>query len=511
MERISKLVKANGLVLLATGFVVLLVGLSLHFAHPDKKWLWVGVIAVGVGLWVTLMAFYYEEILHFLISRRGRIGASATASSIFMLGVVVLLVYISDRHSLSWDLTKTKQHTLSPQTLKVVKAIDKEVTVVAFYDVNSRDFLRVRDLLKRYEAVNPKIKVRVVDPRAEPALARQYEVTGTGVTVFETDGRRERVSFGGEKEFTGALLKVTRDKKPTVYFLQGHGEHDPNSFGDEGYGALKSGLERLNYQVRELKLLTEKTMPKDCDVLVIAGAQRELFPQEKQAIKSYLDKGGRLLLALEPDPAPSFNDWLEEWGLESKSGIVVEPANNILGDAAAIFAFGFRFHDVTRPFQKARQEAVLFITARPLKRKTDGTTSVTLTELIETSASSWREEKFQRVVKKDPNEESGPFILAAAVEKSATEKKKTRVVVIADSDFASNQFIRNLLNGAFIANCIHWLAEEDVLLDIPPKEEPPQTLLLSRQQTIFTFVWSVIALPLAILVSGLFTWLSRRS
>lgn len=511
MERISKLVKANGLVLLATGFVVLLVGLSLHFAHPDKKWLWVGVIAVGVGLWVTLMAFYYEEILHFLISRRGRIGASATASSIFMLGVVVLLVYISDRHSLSWDLTKTKQHTLSPQTLKVVKAIDKEVTVVAFYDVNSRDFLRVRDLLKRYEAVNPKIKVRVVDPRAEPALARQYEVTGTGVTVFETDGRRERVSFGGEKEFTGALLKVTRDKKPTVYFLQGHGEHDPNSFGDEGYGALKSGLERLNYQVRELKLLTEKTMPKDCDVLVIAGAQRELFPQEKQAIKSYLDKGGRLLLALEPDPAPSFNDWLEEWGLEAKSGIVVEPANNILGDAAAIFAFGFRFHDVTRPFQKARQEAVLFITARPLKRKTDGTTSVTLTELIETSASSWREEKFQGVVKKDPNEESGPFILAAAVEKSATKKKKTRVVVIADSDFASNQFIRNLLNGAFIANCIHWLAEEDVLLDIPPKEEPPQTLLLSRQQTIFTFVWSVIALPLAILVSGLFTWLSRRS
>lgn len=511
MERIRKLVRANALVLLTTGFVVLLVGLSLHFAHPDKKWLWGGAIAVGVGLWVTLTAFYYEEILHFLISRRGRIGASATASSVFMLGVVVLLVYISDRHNLSWDLTKTKQHTLSPQTLKVVKAIDKEVTVVAFYDVNSRDFLRVRDLLKRYETANPKIKIRVVDPRAEPALARQYEAMGTGITVFEADGRRERVSFGGEKEFTGALLKVTRNKKPTVYFLQGHGEHDHNSFADDGYGALKSGLERLNYQVKELKLLTEKTVPKDCDVLVISGAQRELFTQEKQAIKSYLDKGGRLLLALEPDPAPSFNDWLEEWGLEAKPGIVVEPANNILGDAAAIFAFGFRFHDVTRPFQKARQEAVLFITARPLKRKTNGTSGVTLTELIETSASSWREGQFQGVVKKDQNEESGPFILAAAIEKSVTEKKKMRAVVIADSDFASNQFIRNLLNGAFIANCIHWLAEEDVLLDIPPKEEPPQTLFLSRQQTIFTFVWSVIVLPLAILISGLFTWLSRRS
>jgi ABC-type uncharacterized transport system. len=161
-----------------------------------------------------------------------------------------------------------------------------------------------------------------------------------------------------------------------------------------------------------------------------------------------LDKGGRLLLMLEPDPAPSFSDWLDEWGLEAKPGMVVEPANNILGDPAAIFAFGFRFHDITRPFQKAQSEAVLFITARPIKRKTNVPSGVILTELIETSAASWREEKLQGVVRKDPDEESGPFILAAAVEKSVTDKKKMRAVVLADSDFAANQFIRNLLNGA---------------------------------------------------------------
>jgi len=511
MKRIRELTKANALVVGILGFIAILIGLSLYFAQPDKKWAWAFAWAVGIALWIGLLAFHFEEVLHYLISQRGRMGANAVLSSIFALGVLVLLVYIADRHSAGWDWTKTKRHTLSPQTLKVVRSINKEVNVVAFYDVNSQEFVRVRDLLKRYEAANPKIKTRVVDPRIEPALARQYEVTGTGITVFEADGKRERVSFGSEKEFTGALIKVTRDKKPTVYFLQGHGEHTYDSFADEGYGMLKSGLERLNYQVKELKLLTEKTVPKDCDVLVIAGAQRDLFPQEKQAIKSYLDKGGRLLLMLEPDPAPSFSDWLDEWGLEAKSGIVVEPANNILGDAAAIFAFGFRFHDVTRPFQKAQREAVLFITARPLKRRTETPSGVILTELIETSASSWREEKFQGVVKKDPNEESGPFILAAAVEKSVTDKKKMRAIVLADSDFATNQFIRNLLNGAFAANCIHWLAEEDVLIDIPPKDEPPQTLFLSRQQTVFTFVWSVIVLPLAILISGLIVWWTRRS
>lgn len=511
MRRLRELTKANILIIGILGFVALLIGTSLYFAHPDKKWFWVTAWGIGVALWAVLLALHFEDILKFLITQRGRMGTNAVLSSIFMLGVLALVVYIADRHNASWDWTKTKRHTLSPQTLKVLKSIDKEVNVVAFYDVNSQEFVRVRDLLKRYEAANPKIKVRVVDPRIEPALARQYEVTGTGITVFEADGRKERVSFGGEKEFTGALIKVTKDKKPTIYFLQGHGEHSYDSFDDEGYGMLKSGLEKLNYQVKELKLLTEKNIPKDCDILVIGGAQRDLLPQEKQAIEAYLEKGGRLLLMLEPAPAPSFSDWLDEWGLEPKPGVVVEPANNILGDPAAIFAVGFRPHDITRPFQKARSELVLFITACPLKRKTTQPSGVILTELIETSASSWREEKFEGMVRRDPNEESGPFVLAAAVEKSTAGKKKMRAVILADSDFASNRFIRNLLNGALAANCIHWLAEEDVLLDIPPKDEPPQTLFLSRQQTVFTFLWSVIVLPLAILISGVITWWMRRS
>lgn len=511
MRRLREITKANALVLPMFGVILLTIGLSLYLARPDKKWIGLSVMGLGIALWLGMLALHFEGVLRYLLTRRGRLGTNALLSCVFFLGVLAVLIYITDRHNTSWDWTKTKRHTLSPQTLKVVRSIDKEVNIVAFYDVNSQEFVRVRDLLKRYEAANAKIKVRVVDPRVEPALARQYEVTGTGVTVFESDGRKERVSFGGEKEFTGALLKVTKDRKPTIYFLQGHGEHDPDAFTPEGYGDLKRGLEGLNYQIKPLRLLTEKTVPKDCDVLVIAGAQQDLLPQEKQAVKAYLDKGGRLLLMLEPDPAPGFADWLREWGLETKSGAVVEPANNILGDAAAIFAFGFRPHDITQPFQKAGQEAVLFVTARPLKRKSDVPTGVTLTELIETSPSSWREERLQGAVRKDPNEESGPFVLAAAVEKTVGEKRKMRAVILADSDFCSNRFIRNLRNGAFAANSIHWLAEEDVLLDIPPKDEPPQTLFLSREQTIFTFVWSVIVLPLTILIAGLFTWLSRRS
>lgn len=510
MRRLRELTKANALIIVMFGFILLLVAVSLYFAQPDKKWLWGGALGVGLGLWAGLLAFHLEEVLRYLLSRRGRMGANVIVSSFLFAGVLVVVGYISDRHSASLDWTKTKRHTLSPQTLKILRNLTKDVNVVAFYDINSPDFMRIGDLLKRYEASSRKIKAKVVDPRIEMALARQYEVTGTGITVFECDTKKERVSFGGEKEFTGAIIKVTKEKKPTVYFLKGHGEHDPDGLV-EGCSNLKRGLEALNYQVKGLKLLVEKTIPKDCDLLVIAGARQELLPQEKQVIKAYLEKGGRLLLMLEPAPAPSFSDWLDEWGLQTAKGIIVEPANNILGDAAAIFAFGFQFHDITRPFKKAGEEATLLITACPLKRKKETPSGVTLTELIETSPSSWREENFKGVVQKEPGEESGPFVLAAAVEKSVSDKKKMRAVVIADSDFCTNRFIQNLRNGAFAANCIHWLAEEDVLIEVPSKDEPPQTLMLSRQQTVFTFFWSVIVLPLVILVSGFFVWWSQRS
>ncbi|MCS7223160.1 MAG: GldG family protein [Armatimonadetes bacterium] len=509
-KTLRRLIHENALPILMTIAVLSIGALTLRLAYPATPLYWGSVLGVAGLLLLALIAVEFRELLTFLISQKGQMGTSVLVSTLLLIGILVLIVYVADRREISWDWTKIKRHSLSPQTINVLKNLKKEVKVYAFYDAQSPEFPRVQDLLRRYRSHSAKISFQVVDPDREPLLAREKEVTGSGITIFEANGKKERVSFGGEKEFTGAIIKVTSDKKPNVYFLVGHGEKSPEDFGATGISNLKTGLERQNYIIKTLKLMTEGKIPADCDVLVIAGAQQSLLPQEKKVIDEYLKKGGKLLLMLEPDPAPSFSDWLDQWGLQTNPGIVVEPENNIIADAAAVFALSFRFHDITRPFQKAQQEAVLFVTARPLKRKSQVPSGVTVSELIESSANSWREGELKGAVRKDQGEEGGPFILACAVEKTISDKKKQRTVVIADSDFFTNGLIANLRNGAFAASCIHWLAGEDVLIEIPPKEDLPSRMFLSRHQQVFTVVWSLIALPLAILMTGFIVWWNRR-
>ncbi len=508
--RLMRLVHENALPILMTVVVLGIGSFSLFLAFPDRPLYWGSVLGLGGLLLLALLIVEFRELLSFLISQKGQMGAGVLFSSLLFVGILVIVVYLVDRREISWDWTKIKRHSLSPQTVNVLKNLKKEVTITAFYDAQSPEFTRVRDLLRRYRAYTNKISFQVVDPDREPLLARQKEVFGSGITVFETNGKKERVSFGQEKDFTGALLKVTSDRVPVLYFLIGHGEKSPEDYDRMGLSDFKNGVERQNYKVKVLKLMTEGKIPSDCDVLVIAGARQPLLPQEKKLVEKYLSKGGKLMLMLEPDPAPNFSDWLDQWGLQTNPGWVVEPANNIFGDAAAIFAGDFRFHDITQPFRKAGQEVVLFITARPLKRKNQTPSGVTLSELIETSSTSWRETELRGVVKKDPGEESGPFILAAAIEKSVSDKKKQRVVVAADSDFFANGLWRNVSNGPFAYTCVHWLAGEDVLMEIPPKEDLPSRFILSRQQQVFSVVWSIIALPLAIFLTGFMVWWQRR-
>ncbi|MCX7778621.1 MAG: hypothetical protein N2381_11320, partial [Armatimonadetes bacterium] len=89
MKRIRELTKANALIVGILGFIAILIGLSLYFAQPDKKWAWTFAWTIGAVLWIGLLAFHFEEVLRYLISQRGRMGANAVLSSIFALGVLV--------------------------------------------------------------------------------------------------------------------------------------------------------------------------------------------------------------------------------------------------------------------------------------------------------------------------------------------------------------------------------------------------------------------------------------
>ena len=117
---------------------------------------------------------------------------------------------------------------------------------------------------------------------------------------------------------------------------------------------------------------------------------------------------------------------------------------------------------------------------------------------------------------KDDKDVKGPVCLAAAVEQEAAAgakadgKKLSRVVVFADSDWASNSGIANAANRLLLSSAANWALEREALVAIPPKNADQVAVTLSRHDvgTIAFFV--LLLLPAAAVAMGIAIWVRRR-
>jgi ABC-type uncharacterized transport system involved in gliding motility auxiliary subunit len=375
------------------------------------------------------------------------------------------------------------------------------------------DYASMKDLLDECKYSSGKLEVRMVDVDREPAVADRFAVTSVPMIVVERGARKEELYRIEEQEVTSAILKVSRRNKKRIYFLVGHGEHDPSAVGDDSYSMVRRGLEELNYEVKTLNLAAQGNVPNDCAVLVVGGPKKPLLPQEEKSLAGYLSRGGKALVLIDPDPSPDLSNIVKPWGLQGKKGVVVEPSLNIFGDAASVAVQRFGSHDIVRPFTGGRTFLTFFVMARALKRTEKTPQDMTVTELFSTSADSWLESKFTGTVRRDPREEGGPFLLGAVVGPTVSgerAKGKPRIVVIGDSDFAADAYVGNAGNGALFLNAANWLAEEEELIGIPPRREEAPPVVMTPQQLRKVMLLTVFSMPLLVLIAGTWVWSRRR-
>ena len=87
---------------------------------------------------------------------------------------------------------------------------------------------------------------------------------------------------------------------------------------------------------------------------------------------------------------------------------------------------------------------------------------------------------------------------------------RAELFLVGDGDFASNSFFHILGNGVLFLNAVSYLAEQEQLIDITPRNyELPRVQLTNRQMRT-TFVVSTLLLPAAALALSLFAWWRRR-
>src|ERR1043166_6009756 len=233
-------------------------------------------------------------------SRQAKFTAMTTVYILVVLGAVGVVNYLAKRFNTSYDATSTKKYTLSDQTIKVAKNLKNNI-VISYWDQPSK-FTAARDLLDRYKNLSTKIDVQYMDADKYTAQAIASGVKVMGSTfVTNRDGHEEAKSLT-ESEVTSALVRSLKGGKRTVCFVEGSGEHTLDDSSPSGYSQLKDTLEKDNYLTKKINLFEAEKIeiPSDCTLLVVGGPTKGYQPPVVEALKKYVEGGGRTLFMVDP-------------------------------------------------------------------------------------------------------------------------------------------------------------------------------------------------------------------
>jgi gliding motility-associatede transport system auxiliary component len=501
-------------VVAALGLAALVLGGTLYAARGTGSTAWTLALAAGAGLIALVAVLNRRALLAFLRGRGARRGADAVLATIFFTAVLAVVQATSVRRSHLFDLTRNQRNTLAPQTTALLDSLDRDVTATAFFRQNSPGRAGAEQMLGLYARLSPRFRFRLVDPDRHPDLVEQLGASADEIVV-EARGVRRIARATGEDALTNALLQVTRTGAKTVYFLAGHGERDLDLKSSDGFSAVRAGLESQGYAVRPLSLLGPTAVPDDAAVVVLAGPRSDLLAPEATLLRAYLGAGGSLLALIDPRVrAPQLEGLLADFHLALLDAVVLDEivldADDRKFDPTVAKIRRYERHAITRGFNFV----TMFPRARPVHITADSAqTGVDARYLCVTDPVAWGEVNMDRFqtgsASRDGDDIAGPLPIAAAAELTRLGRS-SRVVLVGDSDFASDGFYHVLGNSDLFLNMVAYLAEEESLISIRPRAPLGDSVYITESQGRLVFAVCLVALPLTSIVTGLLVYFRRR-
>ncbi|HUK56589.1 MAG TPA: Gldg family protein [Nitrospiria bacterium] len=480
---------------------------------------------VALGLLVLFFIVHFEALKSFSARRSTKFGLNSILMVLIFIGILGILNFILSRHHLRFDFSETSAFSLAPQTLEVLKNLNRDVKVTAFVSEQGRSRSEAKDLLGSYNYRNPRVTYTLVDPDKNPSLAKQYGITQYDTLVIESGKQETQVKSVNEQELTNAIIRIGQDERRKILFLENHGEHGLSDQEKTGYSRVRDALQAQGFDVGPLSLLEEGKVPDKTAVLVVAGPQKGFLPQEKTALSSYLTADGKVLLLLDPDSRTNLDDILSQWGIKMGKGLIVDPVSRLLGgDFTIPVVTNYPPHDITKGFNLA----TFFPVAESVNFDPGRASEFDYKPLAQTSDNSWSKTRLaEGRLNFNPAEDvRGPLTLAAVITKksssgssehshgpdahAAADEARPTLVVFGDSDFAANGTFNFSGNGDLFLNTVTWLAQEKGLISIRPKETRFTPLFLSSSQGTLLMYVSLLLLPAGVFLTGIGIWRRRR-
>ena len=441
-----------------------------------------------------------------------------------LLIVVNLFVSALPTTATKYDISSTKLYSITSNTKVVVNALQDDITIYCIVQAGEEDDV-IENLLGKYESLSDHISVVKRNPDVYPTFAEQYtdEDVPNNSLVVECGDRYRYISyndiyvtesnvysysystsFDGEGAITSAIDYVTTDDLPQLYVLEGHGESElPSTFSDQ--------LEKENYEVNTLSLLTVDEIPEEADCILIYSPSTDLSEEEVTMLSDYVAGGGKLMVSAGPTEDGSLTNLyslLENYGITTADGIVVE------GDREH-YAFGMPYvllpdmasSDITDTLMEENYYVLM-----PISQglTVGSSSSATVTSLLTTSDSAFSKVDGYSLTtyEKEDGDIDGPFTVAVSIE----EADGGQIVWFSSSAFLDDMYnaYSSGANVDLAMNSLSWLVGEREAIAIRSKSLNYNYLTISSSTSSVLKGLMIGVFPLAYLTIGIAVILRKR-
>ena len=503
----------------------------------------------------------YAALANISLARKRRAFKRLRTGVVLVAVLAILINIVGAAITGRLDLTANQIYSLSPATQKLVRNLAEPVEIklftsqelppqVALVERDVRDIITDLGRVAGGQVKITNVKVTEGQPSANEALElgvqpvqfnileqEQFSVRQGyfGLAVILGD-QHETISFINdtgnlEYQLVSYIRKLTLQEKPVIGFTVGHGElADVN--------VLRQELGTL-YTVQDADL--EAADLKTFKALVLAGPTQALNDKQQNNLYSYLESGGAVLALLN---GVSVNQqFLTAAKVDEPILTTFEPLGfkvdqNLVYDlrASESVTFGggvFSLISAYPLWPKAQIGGNHPISQRLGEPTLPWTSSITkvaqskydleVTDLLTTTNyAASQTDTFslqpngQWPVKKE--DLSKKLLAVSAVIKAVGKSSDAaapplgRLVLIANTSFASDNFIKNNpSNLALALNSIDWLAQDEALLGIRAKNRAPAPLLFKADwQPSLIRLGNLIGLPVIVILFGAARMLKRR-
>ena len=461
---------------------------------------------------------------------------------ILAIGIVSNVILSS--YPVRIDLTQGRLFTLSEGTKQTIKNLDDitTITVYASRELPAQMQLVARDitdLLKDYEKLGSNVKVRFVDPKADPQVTQEAQQAGIREIQFNSVG-------SGKFEVQAGVLGIALrfgDKTESIPFVSDTSDLEYqltrrirklSGSKDTIIGMYRNGssqnqiLDELlatQYKTETVAVdATDKLKELSALVVVDDGSQESTA---SAMIKNYLSQNGRVLLlvngvSISQQTLSATKSQSSIPSLLSDYGVTLN--NDLAYDLQLSETLTFRDQsgqgylsqypywlralpasDTFSPLATVKSISLGWPSSLTLAPK-EGITQKTL---LTTGVNAGKTEGSfnispQSVKTLTPNAKEIP--LAALVEKG-----EMRLVVVSSSTLADDQFLQNNRdNVAFLSNTIDYLAADKDLAAIPAKSSGRAVFEFKNPTDILFVQYGNLLIPPSLVIAFAVFYLRRR-